>query len=208
MTTFTPLTGNFASSTRILRSTSSRRTVSCTTASTGSRPTCSISPSASYTCWSLTCVTMSPARNPNRSAGALLHEHHPRSAGASENFTVAEVFQPHTHVAIFDFATLLERIDDAAKRRIDGHRIARRLLGAGRSGHRRGEADHFAVQIDQRPAAGPQIQLGIGLNQRAEMIELDLPGRAGFARLVGGALRAKFEMIPQLALASPSRAMA
>jgi len=50
---------------------------------------------------------------------------------------------------------------------IDRNRKAARLLVADESGERSGEADHFSLEVDECPAAGAELQLGVGLNERA-----------------------------------------
>ena len=66
---------------------------------------------------------------------------------------------------------MLERVDDAEEQFVDRHGIAGRLLEAGDRGLRRREADHFALQVQQRAAAGAEVELGVGLDERAEVMD-------------------------------------
>ena len=53
----------------------------------------------------------------------------------------------------------------------DRNRVAGRLLVAGDGGGGGREADQLAAQIHERAAAGAPAELGVGLNERAEVVE-------------------------------------
>ena len=86
--------------------------------------------------------------------------------------------------SVLDFAALLERVDDAASRFVDRNGIAGGLFVAGDRGDGGGETDQFATKIDERPAAGAPAELGVGLNQRAEVVERSAVVVGGAGRVV------------------------
>ena len=73
--------------------------------------------------------------------------------------------------AVLDFAALLERVDDAAGGCVDWNRVAGRLLVAGDRGGGRGEPDQLATEIQQCAAGGAEAELGVGLDERAQVME-------------------------------------
>ncbi len=89
--------------------------------------------------------------------------------------------------AVFDFAALLERVDDAADSGVDWNRVAGGLFVAGDRGGSCCEADQLAAEIQQCSAAGAPAELGVGLNERAEVVKR----RAIVAGVAGGVVEVR-----------------
>ena len=117
-------------------------------------------------------VTASPACKPGvrrRAAGIDLHERQARTSSRGRfELRWAEADAQH---AVLDFAACFERVDDSPKRGVHWDRVAGRLLVAGDRGGGRREADQLAAEIDQCAAAGAPAEFGVGLDERAEVVE-------------------------------------
>ena len=127
---------------------------------------------SSKTCRPSTCVMMSPDLSPATAAGV---------AGTMSSIAapkrpfwrslIGQRPRRDAQKAIVRQPARLERVERPLKVVIDRNRKAAGPLVAIECGERGGQADHFALEIEERAAAGAEFQFGVGLNQRAPVVQ-------------------------------------